>query len=269
MITGPLIVCSDVSVKYLIRYHVVDTFKESFVHAGRCLLDRILHGKKAQRNYAREFYALKNVTFEVYPGDIIGLIGSNGAGKSTLLRQLAGIEVPDAGMIEVKGAVGSLLSLSAGFMVDLSGIENIFLRGAILGLRKGEIERMLKGIIEFCELGEFIYAPIRTYSSGMAARLGFALAICINPDIILVDEVISVGDERFRRKAGDLFENLGRDRTYLFATHALDDVLEQCTKVLWLHEGQMMYFGEVKEGVDRYYEFMTGEKRNINTREKE
>ncbi len=263
--TSPLLACRGVTVRYAIRYHYSDSFKDSLFHAvrsaGRGLI-RTVRGGAAPRgpaNRTREVTILDGVDFEIHRGDIIGLVGRNGAGKSTLLRHLAGIEDPDGGAIIRNGSVGSLLNLSTGFKSELSGVENVHLRGAILGMTRQEIDRLMPAIESFCELGEFLYAPFRTYSAGMKARLGFAVAIHINPDILLLDEVIGVGDEKFKRKAGNIFSYLGGEKAVVLASHDSGTIKRYCNRCLWLDGGRVRMFGPAEEVADAYVAEMTRE----------
>jgi len=253
-----LLECRAISVQYRIRYHVTDTFKDSFIHAGKMLWRRLRSGGNGQgpQNYARDFFALKNVSFVVKAGDVVGLIGHNGAGKSTLLRHLAGIEIPDQGEVIRRGSIGTLLNLSTGFKPELSGLENVYLRGAILGLPNRAVDKIMPQIIEFCELGDFMYAPFKTYSAGMKARLGFSLAMYIKPDIVLLDEVIGVGDEKFKRKAGNIFNYPGDDRAVILATHDTATVNKYCNVCLWLDHGEVRRFGPAEEVTTEYIEVM-------------
>jgi ABC-type polysaccharide/polyol phosphate transport system ATPase subunit len=254
-----LLECREVVVRYRIRYHYADTFKESFIHAGRHLVQRLLaRGGAPRGDGSKDFYALSGVSFEAFPGDVIGLVGHNGAGKSTLLRQLAGIEEPDSGEIVRRGTIGTLLNLSSGFKPELSGLENVHLRGAILGFSREQIDAIMPKVIEFCELGDFMYAPIKTYSAGMKARLGFSLAMYINPQIVLLDEVIGVGDEKFKQKAGNIFSYLGRDKAIILATHDAGTIKKYCNKCLWLDRGRVHRFGPAEEIADEYLAVMRG-----------
>jgi ABC-type polysaccharide/polyol phosphate transport system ATPase subunit len=204
---------------------------------------------------AREFWALRNVSFEVEEGEIFGIIGANGAGKSTLLRTIAGVYVPDEGVMDVKGRVSPLLSLGAGFRPDLSGRENIYLNGVLLGLREKEIDARLDEIVSFAELEEFIDQPVRTYSSGMIARLGFSIAMSVQPDILLLDEVLGVGDERFRQKSkGRMREFMEHAKAIVVVTHSMGFVRDFCTRVLWLERGKIRLIGDTENVVASYLE---------------
>lgn len=254
----PLVACHDMSVQYAIHYHFSDSFKDSMFHAvrsaGRGLKAAVRGGGRTARrgNETRQVTVLDHVDFEIHRGDIIGLVGRNGAGKSTLLRHLAGIEEPDSGTIERNGSIGTLLNLSTGFKSELSGVENVHLRAAILGMERQDVDRLMPGIEAFCELGEFLYAPFRTYSAGMKARLGFAVAIHINPDVLLLDEVIGVGDEKFKRKAGNIFSYLGGDKAVVLASHDSGTIKRYCNRCLWLEKGRIRMFGPADEVADAY-----------------
>lgn len=254
-----LVECRDVAVRYRIRHHYGVGLKESLIRSGRRLRNRLLRRQDPGRPRVADFWALKQVSFSLYPGDVVGLIGTNGSGKSTLLRHLSGIEYPDRGEIILRGRVGSLLNLSSGFKPQLSGLENVFLRGAILGLSKAQVEELLPQVVEFCELGEFLYAPLSTYSAGMKARLGFSIAICIRPDVLLLDEVIGVGDARFKEKAGNVFRYFKSDdqkRTIVMATHAVGLIREHCNKALWLDGGTVRFYGDAEKVIGEYLDFV-------------
>ncbi len=200
-----------------------------------------------------EFWALRHVTFSVEEGEVLGVIGSNGAGKSTLLRVIAGIYRPDEGAITVRGRVSPLLALGAGFRPDLTGRDNVYLNGVLLGLSRREIDARFDEIVDFAELGDFIDQPIRTYSSGMAARLGFAIATSLEPDILLIDEVLGVGDEHFRRKStAKMREFMRKAKAIVLVTHSMDLVREVCTRALWLERGQIYKMGDPDEVVESY-----------------
>ena len=189
-----------------------------------------------------EFWAVKDVSFELRRGECLGLIGRNGAGKTTLLKMLNGLIKPDEGRIEMHGRVGALIALGAGFNPILTGRENIYVNGSILGLSKKEIEDKLDEIIDFSEIREFIDSPVQSYSSGMAVRLGFAIASSLNPDILLLDEVLAVGDFVFRMKCWNELA-LNRKAAVIFVSHQAHEVRALCNNALYLNRGQFVYFG--------------------------
>ncbi len=206
-----------------------------------------------RRITSREFWALKEVTFSVHQGETFGLIGANGAGKSTLLKVVARVIRPTEGRVVVVGHVAPLLEFGAGFHPDLTGRENIYLNGAILGFSRKEMEAKLERIVDFAELWDFIDAPIRTYSSGMSARLGFAIATDIEPDVLLVDEVFSVGDEAFRRKSeARMREFRERGTTIMFVSHSMESVKELCHRVAWIDHGHVKAVGYPEEVINAY-----------------
>jgi len=199
------------------------------------------------------FQALKNVSFDVAKGQTMGVIGRNGSGKSTALKLIAGITKPTSGVVAVKGRISALIELGAGFHPEISGRENVFINGIMLGMTKREIQQRFDEIVEFAELTEFIDAPVKTYSSGMYMRLGFAVAIHVNPDVLLVDEVLAVGDEGFTHKCLDKFaEFRRRGKTILLVTHSLNLVERFCDDALWLDEGRAMSHGDPKRVVGAY-----------------
>lgn len=245
----PAIRATDVWVKFLIRYHRAEvTLRETFVR-----LVRMVSAAKANGRWQQEFWALRGIDFTAWPGDVVGIIGRNGSGKSTLLKTLAGICEADRGHVEVRGKVGCLLSFGVGFNANLSGRENVYLNGSILGLPRREIDARFKDIVEFSELGQFIDAPVRTYSAGMRGRLGFSIAIHIDPDVLLLDEVLSVGDSAFRAKAGTILDRFrSAHKTVVLATHNMSLVQEVCTKALWIHDGQIKAAGAPADVVAAY-----------------
>ena len=207
------------------------------------------------------FWALKGINFEVKKGEVLGIIGRNGSGKSTLLRMLTGIMEPDKGDFILKGQAPTLLSLGAGFLQDLSGIDNIFMNGLLLGHSRKVIEENLEAIIEFSELGDFIYKPVRTYSAGMKSRLGFSIAITLNPEILLIDEVLGVGDAAFQQKSKNaILEKIKENRTVIIVTHSAGLVKSICDRVVWLHLGEQIEVGNTADIIDKYQDFMKNPK---------
>ncbi|MBW2083790.1 MAG: ABC transporter ATP-binding protein [Deltaproteobacteria bacterium] len=238
-----------VSLYYNLDFHRQKRFLTR-IHSIPIQLQRRLKG---QARAERRFWALQDVSFAVREGEVLGVIGRNGSGKSTLLRVLAGILTPDKGEVIVNGQIGALLSLGAGFQPVLTGRENIFLRGLVLGFSRGQINEKLHDIIEFSGLERFIDAPVRSYSSGMRARLGFSIAIHFNPEILLLDEVMAAGDAAFRKHAGNLFTRFrGEHRTIVICTHNMSQILENCHHVIWLEQGKIIREGEPKEVVEAY-----------------
>lgn len=215
-----------------------------------------LFGGKFKR--AEVFDAVKNLSFSLEEGEILGLVGSNGAGKSTTLKTIAGIFAPNSGTIDLHGNTISLLAVGMGFQNELTGRENIVLTGMLMGLSEGEVTSRMDSIIEFAELKGFIDSPVRTYSSGMRSKLSFAIAVELKPDILLVDEVLSVGDARFKKKSFKKMKELIQDetRTVVIVSHSSANIRELCTKALWLEKGEMKMFGPVTEVMDAYDAFM-------------
>ena len=202
--------------------------------------------------------AVKGVTFNVEKGKILGIIGKNGSGKSTLLRSIAGIFSADSGSINLYGNSVSLLSIGVGFQKKLSGYENIFLSGMLLGFSENEIKEKIDSIIEFSELKDFIYKPVSTYSSGMYSKLAFSITAILETDIMLIDEVLSVGDVKFKEKSYNKMKELINDdnRTVVIVSHSLGTLKELCNEILWLHEGKIKEIGNPKEVIAHYEAFM-------------
>lgn len=229
-----------------------------------CIYYRILKDKTIRHNFFKYerrdtiFEAVKHVSFAVEEGGILGIIGKNGSGKSTLLRAIAGVFTPNSGKIDLKGHSVSLMALGVGFKDNLSGRENIILSGMLLGFSEKEIMAKSDEIIEFAELGEFIDKPVRTYSSGMHSKLAFAITAMLETDIMLVDEVLSVGDERFKKKSLAKMKELISDksRTVIIVSHSIDTLKELCDQVLWIHDGEMKEIGEPETVLEHYVEFM-------------
>lgn len=200
-----------------------------------------------------EFFALSNVTFDVKKGEVLGIVGRNGAGKSTLLKSISGIIKPYEGNITVNGNVVPLLELGSGFDFDLTGRENIYLNGALLGYSKSLLDSKFDEIVEFSELDRFIEHPLRNYSSGMLVRLAFSIATIIQPEILIVDEILAVGDERFQRKSKDKMLSLMKGgATVLFVSHSANQIVEICNRVVWLENGKVKLIGDPSEIMQQY-----------------
>lgn len=206
-----------------------------------------------------KFEAMHDLNLEVRKGEVLGILGKNGAGKSTLLKMITGVVTPTSGTIETKGKISSLLELGAAFNPELTGIENIYQHGQVMGLTNEEIKSKEQEIINFADIGEHLYQPVKTYSSGMFARLAFACAINVDPDILIVDEVLSVGDMAFQLKCFKKFEQFKKSgKTILFVTHSISDVLRNCTRTIIIDAGRKIFDGDVKEGVERYKKIIVG-----------
>lgn len=211
-----------------------------------------------KKKKVEEFEALKGISFELEEGKILGIIGKNGSGKSTLLRAIAGIFSPDKGSINLHNNSVSLLSIGVGFNNKLTGYENIYLSGMLLGFSEDEIKEKEKDIIEFADIGKFIYKPVKTYSSGMYSKLAFAITAILETDIILIDEVLSVGDAKFKEKSYNKMKELISDdkRTVLIVSHSLDTIKELCDEVIWLNDGEIVKVGKPDEIIKEYVKFM-------------
>ena len=237
--SNPAVVVDDVSKKFRL-YH----------ERNLSLKSAVMRGRTSRHD---EFWALRNVSFDVEAGQTYGIIGSNGSGKSTLLKCLAKIYWPTSGSISYNGKMASLLEVGSGFHYELSGRENIFLNGSILGMSKKEIESQLDSIIDFSGVERFIDQPVKNYSSGMYVRLGFSVAIHVQPDILVVDEVLSVGDEEFQHKSFEKFLDLKREgKTIILVSHALDTVAEICDQVSWIEKGVLRHSGDAAKVVEAY-----------------
>ena len=208
-------------------------------------------------NWREDFWALKDVSLEVYPGETLGIIGQNGSGKSTLLKLMTRVLEPTEGTIMIGGRVSALIELGAGFHPDLTGRENIYLNGSILGFTKREMDRKFDDIVAFSGLERFLDTPIKHYSSGMYARLGFAVAIHVDPDILITDEVLAVGDQEFRQKCLDQFWSFKRQqKTILMVSHDLQSVQELCYRAIWLDNGRLRAEGDPQNVVAEYLRFV-------------
>lgn len=237
----------NVSILFNLSKEKVDNIKEYFIK----LVTRKLH--------YNEFWALTDVSFEVEEGERLGILGFNGAGKSTLLKVIAGVLKPTKGMVSVNGVIAPLLELGAGFDMNYTGAENIYLYGATMGYSRKYIEERYDEIVEFSELGEFIDVPVKNYSSGMRARLGFAIATAVDPEVLILDEVLSVGDAKFRIKSENKIKSMfDKGVTVLFVSHNTAQVRRLCTKAILLDHGKIIANGEVNEVCDIYDEKVKG-----------
>jgi ABC-type polysaccharide/polyol phosphate transport system ATPase subunit len=235
----------DVSVTYRTSLEKAPTLKSTLLRLGR--RERVI----------REIQALKNVSFEVPHGKVMGVVGANGAGKSTLMRTVAGILPPNSGRVQVNGRVSTLLSLGVGFNRKLTGRQNVVLGGLAAGLTRAELAEKYDEIVDFAELEDFMDMPMRTYSSGMYGRLAFAVAVTMHPDILIIDEALSVGDARFRKKSFERMRELcSEDRTILLVSHALASIEKLCDECIWMHKGELRMWDEPTAVVEAYTEFL-------------
>lgn len=235
---------NNVCMDFFHRDEKVDNLKEFFV--------RLVRGKLEKK----KIRILENVSFELKKGESIGLIGHNGAGKSTLLKIVSGIIEPTSGDVRVHGVIAPLLNLGAGFDFEATAKENVYLNGAILGYSKRELEKKYKDIVEFSELEDHMNTPLKNFSSGMVARLGFAIAIDVNPDILLVDEILSVGDENFRRKCAERIDSLRRNGvSFVVVSHDMNQIKRLCQKALWIENSQVMGYGDVNTICEAYLQY--------------
>ena len=232
------------------RYRIADS-QAKVTTAGEALMNQLRNPMR--RTVYRDFWALRDIDFDVHRGEVIGIIGRNGAGKSTLLKILSRITEPTTGRIDLYGRVGSLLEVGTGFHSELTGRENIFLNGAILGMKRSEIRSQMDAIVEFAEVNRFLDTPVKRYSSGMFVRLAFAVAAHLNPEILIVDEVLAVGDVAFQKKCLGKMEDVAQSgRTVFFVSHHLPSVQVLCTRVLYLKNGELVCDGHTSEVVDQY-----------------
>jgi ABC-type polysaccharide/polyol phosphate transport system ATPase subunit len=235
----------NVSVTYRTTFERTPTFKTAITRLGR--------GERA----VRLVEAIKDVSFDVHDGTALGIVGANGAGKSTLVRTLGGILPPTSGRIEVHGRISALLALGVGFNAQLSGSENVMLGGLAAGLSRQQVQERAKDIEEFAELGDFMEMPIRTYSSGMRSRLAFAVSVHMDPDILMIDEALSAGDAKFKKKAAAKMHDLmGSARAMFIVSHSMPSIKEMCNRAIWLHKGQLLKAGPVDEVIAAYTTFL-------------
>ncbi len=223
--------------------------------------DRLKEALHIGRNiHSREHFALDDVSFDVYKGETVGIIGTNGSGKSTILKIITGVLSPTSGSLDIKGRISALLELGAGFNMEFTGIENIYLNGTMLGFSEKEIDERLDSILEFADIGDFVYQKVKTYSSGMFVRLAFAVAINIDPEILIVDEALSVGDVFFQNKCYRKFEDFKKQgKTILFVSHDLGSISKYCDRVILLEKGHKIGEGDPKEIIDMYKKVLVGQ----------
>lgn len=232
---------NNVSMKYKLMGGKINSLKQYFIN--------VVNRKVTYE----EFSALQNVSFEIAKGEVFGVVGLNGAGKSTLLKIVAGILKPTSGTVERNGSLVPLIELGGGFNGELSGIENIYLNGMMLGYSKKFIKEQIDEIVEFSELGKFIHVPIKNYSSGMKARLGFSIATLVKPEILIVDEVLAVGDHKFKQKSEAKMKSLMESgTTVLFVSHSIEQMKNMCDRVLWLEHGTVKDIGPADVICDKY-----------------
>lgn len=243
-----MITVNNVSMKFDLGIERDNSFKQVFIN--------ILSMKKKKKDY---FWALKDVSFHVEKGEVIGLIGSNGAGKSTLLKAISGVMKPTKGTIEVNGIISPMIELGAGFDLELTARENIYLNGAVLGYSKKFLEEKFDEIVEFSELKDFLDVPVKNFSSGMTAKLAFSIATIVNPEVLIVDEILSVGDIKFQEKSKNkMLEMIKGGTTVLYVSHSLASIEELCDRVIWLEHGEIVKMGNTKEICKEYYEKQMG-----------
>lgn len=243
-----LISVKDLSKVYRLYDKPIDRLKESL---------NIFH-----KSYHKEYYALNNLSFDIKRGETVGIIGINGAGKSTLLKIITGVLTPTGGNIEVKGKISALLELGAGFNMEYTGIENIYLNGTMMGFSKEEVDKKLDDILDFADIGDFVNQPVKTYSSGMFVRLAFAVAINVEPDILVIDEALSVGDVFFQQKCYKKIKELAGKSTVLIVSHDLNAMTKFCERIIVMSAGQKVFDGEPNEAIAKYFKLKQGALRN-------
>ncbi len=241
-----MIEVNNVSMRFNLGIEKGFSLKQWFVDIGK---------RKNKKNKA-EFWALKNVDFKINKGEVIGFIGSNGAGKSTLLKVVAGVMKPTKGNVKVYGNICPMIELGAGFDMDLTARENIYLNGAVMGYSKELVDSKFDEIVDFSELQDFLDVPVKNFSSGMIARLAFSIATIVEPEILIVDEILSVGDIAFQAKSeAKMMQMIGGGTTVLFVSHSIEQIKKMCERVVWIEHGEVQKIGG-KEVCDEYIEFM-------------
>lgn len=241
-----------IAVEHLYKRYERMEYRPSLRHEALSLIRRLL--RRTSTMHAEKFYALHDVSFTIHRGESVGIVGRNGSGKTTLLRVISGVVQPTSGRVTVRGSFAALLGLAAGFLPELSGRKNVYLNAAIYGVPPRQIDDIIDDIIDFAEIRPFIDTPVKRYSSGMLARLGFSIAIHIVPDIVLLDEVLAVGDAAFQEKCQRrMHEIRDQGRTLLFVSHSAYEVTEMCERAIWLHDGRLMADGPSAQVVAQYH----------------
>lgn len=239
-----MIILKNVSMKFDLGVEKDNSLKMIFINL-------FTPKKKKKKDY---FWALKDIDFRINKGDVVGIIGANGAGKSTLLKVVSGVYKPTTGTVEVNGKISPMIELGAGFDGELTARENIYLNGAILGYSKEFLEQKFDEIVEFSELKDFLDVPVKNFSSGMVAKLAFSISTIVDPEVLIVDEILSVGDIKFQEKSKNkMMSMIEGGTTVLYVSHSIDSIKELCSKVIWLDHGKIVKMGDTKEICDEYY----------------
>lgn len=239
-----MIILKNVSMKFNLGVEKDNSLKMIFINL-------FTPKKKKKKDY---FWALKDIDFRINKGDVVGIIGANGAGKSTLLKVVSGVYKPTTGTVEVNGKISPMIELGAGFDGELTARENIYLNGAILGHSKEFLEQKFDEIVEFSELKDFLDVPVKNFSSGMVAKLAFSISTIVDPEVLIVDEILSVGDIKFQEKSKNkMMSMIEGGTTVLYVSHSIDSIKELCSKVIWLDHGKIVKMGDTKEICDEYY----------------
>lgn len=239
-----MIILKNVSMKFNLGVEKDNSLKMIFINL-------FTPRKKKKKDY---FWALKDIDFRINKGDVVGIIGANGAGKSTLLKVVSGVYKPTTGTVEVNGKISPMIELGAGFDPELTARENIYLNGAILGYSKEFLEEKFEEIVEFSELREFLDVPIKNFSSGMVAKLAFSISTIVNPEVLIVDEILSVGDIKFQEKSKNkMMSMIEGGTTVLYVSHSTESIKQLCNKVIWLDHGKIVKMGETNKICDEYY----------------
>lgn len=240
-----MIILKNVSMKFNLGVEKDNSLKIIFINL-------FTPRKKKKKDY---FWALKDIDFRINKGDVVGIIGANGAGKSTLLKVVSGVYKPTTGTVEVNGKISPMIELGAGFDGELTARENIYLNGAILGYSKEFLEQKFDEIVEFSELKDFLDVPVKNFSSGMVAKLAFSISTIVDPEVLIVDEILSVGDIKFQEKSkSKMMSMIEGGTTVLYVSHSIDSIKELCSKVIWLDHGKIVKMGNAKEICDEYYQ---------------